>query len=126
MLNSLNELKKLSKESGSTSLSVCHFPSGTSEWNKIEHMLFSFITENWRGKLLISFEVFVDLVVNTRTNKGLKVECSINLESYAKGIKISNEEMSKLNIKRNEFHGEWNYTIAQRDNNQLCYYLKMP
>ena len=107
------ELQKFSTETG-LEISVCHFPPGTSKWNKIEHRLFSFITKNWRGKPLVSFEVIVNLIANTRTEKGLRVECSIDRDSYEKGIKISSEEMSKLNINIDEFHGEWNYTIASK------------
>ena len=105
------ELQKLATETG-LEISVCHFPPGTSKWNKIEHRLFSFITKNWRGKPLVSFEVIVNLIANTRTEKGLRVECSIDRGSYEKGIRTSNEEMSKINIKTDEFHGEWNYTIV--------------
>ena len=107
------ELQKLATETG-LEISVCHFPPGTSKWNKIEHRLFSFITKNWRGKPLISFEVIVNLIANTRTEKGLKVQCSLDRDSYEKGIKISEEEMSKLNLKLDEFHGEWNYTIIPK------------
>ena len=107
------ELQKFATETG-LEISVCHFPPGTSKWNKIEHRLFSFITKNWRGKPLVSYEVIVNLIANTRTDKGLKVECSIDRDSYEKGIKISNEEMLKLNIRMDEFHGEWNYTIAPK------------
>ena len=107
------ELQKFATETG-LEISVCHLPPGTSKWNKIEHRLFSFITKNWRGKPLVSYEVIVNLIANTRTDKGLKVECSIDRDSYEKGIKISNEEMLKLNIRMDEFHGEWNYTIAPK------------
>ena len=107
------ELQKFATETG-LEISVCHFPPGTSKWNKIEHRLFSFITKNWRGKPLVSYEVIVNLIANTRTEKGLRVECSIDLDSYEKGIKISNDEMLKLNIRTDEFHGEWNYTIAPK------------
>ena len=107
------DLQKLVTETG-LEISVCHFPPGTSKWNKIEHRLFSFITKNWRGKPLISFEVIVNLVANTRTEKGLIVECSLDRDSYEKGIKISNDEMSKLSLKPDKFHGEWNYTIAPK------------
>ncbi|MHB1811497.1 MAG: ISAzo13 family transposase [Thermoplasmataceae archaeon] len=108
------ELQKFATETG-LEISVCHFPPGTSKWNKIEHRLFSFITKNWRGKPLVSYEVIVNLIANTRTEKGLRVECSIDLDSYEKGIKISNDEMLKLNIRTDEFHGEWNYTISPRN-----------
>ena len=107
------ELQEFATETG-LEISVCHFPPGTSKWNKIEHRLFSFITKNWRGKPLISFEVIVNLIANTRTEKGLRVECSIDRDSYEKGIKISKAEMLTLNIKADEFHGEWNYTIAPK------------
>ena len=107
------ELQEFATETG-LGISVCHFPPGTSKWNKIEHRLFSFITKNWRGKPLISFEVIVNLIANTRTEKGLRVECSIDRDSYEKGIKISKAEMLTLNIKTDEFHGEWNYTIAPK------------
>ena len=107
------ELQEFATETG-LGISVCHFPPGTSKWNKIEHRLFSFITKNWRGKPLISFEVIVNLIANTRTEKGLRVECSIDRDSYEKGIKISKAEMLTLNIKADEFHGEWNYTIAPK------------
>ncbi len=107
------ELQEFATETG-LEISVCHFPPGTSKWNKIEHRLFSFITKNWRGKPLISFEVIVNLIANTRTEKGLRVECSIDRDSYEKGIKISKAEMLTLNIKTDEFHGEWNYTIAPK------------
>ena len=107
------ELQEFATETG-LEISVCHFPPGTSKWNKIEHRLFSFITKNWRGKPLISFEVIVNLIANTRTEKGLRVECSIDRDSYENGIKISKAEMLTLNIKTDEFHGEWNYTIAPK------------
>ncbi|MHB8358916.1 MAG: ISAzo13 family transposase [Thermoplasmataceae archaeon] len=108
------ELQKFATETG-LEISVCHFPPGTSKWNKIEHRLFSFITKNWRGKPLVSYEVIVNLIANTRTEKGLRVECSIDLDEYEKGIKISKEEMLKLNMIPDEFHGEWNYTISPRN-----------
>ena len=105
------ELQKLSTETG-LEISVCHFPPGTSRWNRIEHRLFSFITKNWRGKPLISFEVIVNLIANTRTNKGLTVKCELDKGIYEKGIVVTNEELSRVNIKRDEFHGERNYTIS--------------
>ena len=104
------ELQEFANQTG-LKIGVCHFPPGTSKWNKIEHKLFSFITKNWRGKPLVSFEVIVNLIANTRTNKGLNVECSIDHDKYEKGIKINKEQMLKLNITPDEFHGEWNYTI---------------
>jgi hypothetical protein len=109
-----NELQKFADETGLKIL-VSHFPPGTSKWNKIEHRLFAFITQNWRGKPLISHEVIVNLISATTTKKGLKVGCKLDRNSYPKGIKISDEMMEKINIIRNEFHGEWNYTIIPRN-----------
>jgi hypothetical protein len=107
------ELQKLANETG-MEISVSHFPPGTSKWNKIEHQLFSFITKNWRAKPLISHEVIVNLIANTTTEKGLKVMCELNTNKYAIGIKISDEQLAELNIERNDFHGEWNYTICPK------------
>ncbi len=104
------ELQKFSNETG-LKISVCHFPPGTSKWNKIEHRLFSHITKNWRGRPLISYEVIVNLIASTKTNNGLKVSCEIDTNKYETGKKVSNEEFKKINIVRNEFHGEWNYSI---------------
>lgn len=105
------ELQNLSNETG-LSISVCHLPPGTSKWNKIEHRLFSFITQNWRGKPLVSHEVIINLIAATRTQKGLQVRCQIDTNSYPKGIKVSDDIMDRLNIQRDLFHGEWNYTIS--------------
>ena len=104
------ELKKLADEVG-LEISVCHFPPGTSKWNKIEHRLFSYITLNWRGKPLTSYEVIVNLIAATTTSKGLKVKCMLDRNEYPKGIKITKEEVEELGIIRDEFHGEWNYTL---------------
>ena len=90
---------------------VCHFPPGTSKWNKIEHRLFSYITINWRAKPLTSLQVIVDLIGATKTSTGLKVKAKLDDKLYEKGIKVSDDELKKINIKRDEFHGEWNYTI---------------
>jgi hypothetical protein len=87
------------------------FPPGTSKWNKIEHRLFSFIIQNWRGKPLVSHEVIVNLIAATGTNEGLRVECGVDTNEYPKGIKVSAEEMAQLNIKRDSFHGDWIYTV---------------
>jgi hypothetical protein len=95
-------------------ISVCHFPPGTSKWNKIEHRLFSFITKNWRGKPLISHQVIVSLIGATTTKTGLKVRAEIDPNTYPKGLKIRDAEMATLNITRDEFHGEWNYTLKPR------------
>lgn len=105
------ELQKLANETG-LSISVSHLPPGTSKWNKIEHRLFSFITQNWRGKPLVTHEVIVNLIAATSTKKGLQVRCQLDTNSYPKGIKISDELMANINIERDSFHGEWNYTIS--------------
>jgi len=105
------ELQKLADELGIT-IEVHHFPPGTSKWNKIEHRLFSFITQNWRAKPLVSYRVIVDLIAATTTKTGLKVYCELDTNSYPKGIVVSNDEMKSLNIQRADFHGEWNYIIA--------------
>jgi len=94
------------------SIEVCHFPPGTSKWNKIEHRLFSFISKNWRAKPLISHEVIVNLISSTTTNTGLKVKCRLDKKKYPTGIKISADDMKMINIKPHKFHGEWNYTIS--------------
>ena len=91
---------------------MCHFPPGTSKWNKIEHQLFSQISINWRGRPLTSHETIVNLIGSTRTRKGLVVQSVLDTNIYEKGIKVSKEEFEKLNLMRHEFHGEWNYTIA--------------
>lgn len=106
-------LQKLADETG-LSIAVCHFPPGTSKWNKIEHRMFCHITSNWRGRPLETLEVIVSLIANTKTSKGLTVQADLNLNSYAKGIKVSDEEMSQLNITTADFHGEWNYSILPR------------
>lgn len=105
------ELQRFADETG-MEISVCHFPPATSKWNKIEHRLFSQITKNWRGRPLVSHEVIVNLIENTKTKTGLEVKCGIDRNKYQKGIKISDEEFKKIRIKRNDFHGDWNYTIC--------------
>ncbi len=104
------ELQQLANEI-ELEISACHFPPGTSKWNKIEHRLFSFISQNWRGKPLISHETIVNLIAATTTKTGLKVHSQLDTNHYPKGIKVSDEELKKLNIRRSDFHGEWNYTI---------------
>lgn len=104
------ELQKLADETG-LSISVCHFPPGTSKWNKVEHRLFSFITSNWRGEPLRDYETIVNLIARTTTVKGLKVTCKLDRRKYPTGRKISDEEMKRVNVERNKFHGEWNYVI---------------
>lgn len=107
------ELQKLADETG-LRIVVCHFPPGTSKWNKIEHRLFSYISQNWRGKPLRSFETIVSLIAATTTTTGLKVHAELNTESYQAGIKVSDEELKRINIHRDKFHGEWNYQIRPR------------
>jgi len=108
------ELQKLADETG-LEISVCHFPPGTSKWNKIEHRLFSYITLNWRGKPLTSYEVIVNLIAATTTSKGLKVKCVLDKSAYPKGIKIMKEEIEELGIIHDEFHGELNYIFKPRN-----------
>jgi transposase len=107
------ELQKFADESA-LSIAVCHFPPGTSKWNKIEHRLFSRITQNWRGKPLVSLEVIVSLIAATRTTTGLKVHSELDTRAYAKGVKVSDQEIAQLNLHRDQFHGEWNYEIHPR------------
>jgi Rhodopirellula transposase DDE domain len=92
-------------------ITVCHLPPGTSKWNRVEHRLFAFITQNWRGKPLVSHQVIVQLIANTRTETGLTVACRIDANTYQKGIKVSAAQMNALNIHPANFHGEWNYTF---------------
>ena len=107
------ELQKFSDATG-LSISVCHFPPGTSKWNKVEHRLFSFISSNWRGEPLRDYETVVNLIGKTTTAKGLQVTCKLDRSVYPTGCKISKEEMTRLHIKTNKFHGEWNYVINPR------------
>ena len=107
------ELPVLADEFG-IEITICHVPPGTSKWNKIEHRLFSFITQNWRGKPLISYLVIVQLIASTTTDTGLTVACRLDETDYAKGIKVTDAEMAALNIQPADFHGEWNYIIAPR------------
>ena len=107
------ELQKLADELG-MAIHVCHFPPGTSKWNKIEHKMFSFISQNWRGRPLITKEVVVNLISNTTTSKGLEIIAKLDSRTYKTGIKVSDEEFQRLSIERNEFHGEWNYKIIPR------------
>ena len=104
------ELQKLADETG-LRIAVCHFPPGTSKWNKIEHRLFSFISQNWRGKPLISFEVIVNLIAATTTAKGLKVHAQLDDRPYPAGTQIDDQELAEVRLKRDKFHGEWNYEI---------------
>jgi hypothetical protein len=108
------ELQKLADQTGLT-LSVCHLPPGTSKWNKIEHRLFGHITQNWRGRPLTSRLAVIELITATTTTTGLTVECELDTNTYQKGIKVTAAEMATLNIERDGFHPEWNYSIAPRD-----------
>jgi hypothetical protein len=107
------ELQKFANQTG-LSILVCHFPPGTSKWNKIEHRLFSFITSNWRGEPLRDYETIVNLIAHTTTTKGLKVICRLDRRKYPIGRRISNEEMKQVNVKRSKFHGDWNYVIKPK------------
>jgi hypothetical protein len=107
------ELQKFADETG-LRVSVCHFPPGTSKWNKIEHRLFSFISSNWRGEPLRDYETIVNLIARTTTAKGLEVTCRLDRRKYPTGRKVSNEQMKCLRLKRCKFHGEWNYVIQPR------------
>ncbi len=104
------ELQKLANELG-IEIRVHHLPPGTSKWNKIEHRLFSFISMNWRAKPLLSYRVIVDLISATTTDTGLTVRCELDPKAYQKGIVVSDQEMSQINMMPDEFHGEWNYTL---------------
>ena len=95
-------------------ISVCHFPPGTSKWNKIEHRMFCHITENWRGRPLVSRQVVVSLIGHTATKTGLTIRSELDEGSYPTGRKISNDQMKGLSLRRDKFHGEWNYTILPR------------
>ena len=106
-------LQDLADETG-LKLTVCHFPPGTSKWNKIEHRLFCFITQNWRGKVLISHEAIINLIASTTTKTGLTVQAELDTHTYETGIKVSDDELAQVNITPHDVHGEWNYTIAPR------------
>jgi hypothetical protein len=95
----------------SLTLWICHFPPGTSKWNKIEHRLFSFISQSWRGKPLLTYEIVIKLIAATKTTKGLIVQSILDTNTYPLGRKISDEDMATIRVQRNDFHGEWNYTI---------------
>ena len=108
------ELQKFADATG-LRICVCHFPPGTSKWNKIEHRMFCHITENWRGRPLVSREVVVNLIGHTRTKSGLRIRSELDENSYPTGQTVSDEQMQALNLKRDRFHGEWNYTVTPRD-----------
>ena len=107
------ELQKLADETG-LEISICHLPPGTSKWNKIEHRLFSFISQNWRGKPLVSHQVIVNLIAATTTTSGLRVRAEVDPGKYPKGIKVSDKEIAAIRLERDKFHGDWNYRILPR------------
>ena len=107
------ELQKFADETA-RSLSVCHFPPGTSKWNKVEHRLFSFISSNWRGEPLRDYETIVHLIARTTTARGLKVICRLDRRKYQTGRKLSAAQMKTVNLERDRFHGDWNYVIKPR------------
>jgi hypothetical protein len=109
------ELQKLARQTGLI-ISVCHLPPGTSKWNKIEHRLFSFISQNWRGQPLLSHAAIVSLIAGTKTKAGLKVRCVLDTHKYPKDLKLTAEQMTTVNLKPNKFHGDWNYAIVPRRN----------
>jgi Rhodopirellula transposase DDE domain len=108
------ELQRLADETGLT-FQVCHYPPGTSKWNKIEHRMFCHITQNWRANPLTSHLAVVELIANTTTKTGLTIRCELDTNIYPKAIKISDEEMATLNLKGDHFHPDWNYTVSPRD-----------
>ncbi len=109
------ELQKLARQTGLT-ISVCHLPPGTSKWNKIEHRLFSFISQNWRGQPLLSHAAIVSLIAGTKTKTGLKVRCVLDTHKYPKGLKLTAKQMTAINLQPNTFHGDWNYSIGPHRN----------
>jgi hypothetical protein len=112
------ELQKLA-DATNLSLRICHFPPGTSKWNKVEHRLFSFISSNWRGEPLRDYETIVRLIASTTTAKGLAVTCRLDRRQYPVGRKITAQEMTALNLIPAVFHGEWNYTIKPKQNRKM-------
>ncbi len=105
------ELQTLANEIGKQ-ISICHFPPGTSKWNKIEHRLFSFISMNWRGKPLLTYQVIVSLIAATTTTKGLRVRAALDRNAYPTAVKVTATEVEDVNLKPDRFHGDWNYTVA--------------
>jgi hypothetical protein len=109
-----SEVQGLANELGMR-IAVCHLPPGTSKWNKIAHRMFAYITQNWRGKPLVSHEVIVNLIGSTTTTTGLKIRAALDAGRYATGRKIPDAEFANLQIERDVFHGAWNYTIVPRE-----------
>jgi transposase len=108
------ELQKLADDIG-LSIAVCHFPPGTSKWNKVEHRLFSHITQNWRGRPLTSHEVIVNLIASTTTTTGLKVQCQLDTNAYPTGVQVSDTDLEAVQLEPADFHGEWNYVVQSRN-----------
>ena len=109
------ELQKF-VDANELSVRICHFPPGTSKWNKIEHRMFSYITKNWRGRSLTSHEVVVNLIASTTTTAGLRIQAALDTKEYPIGIKVSDYEMQKVKLEKDDFHGEWNYVIKPTKN----------
>ena len=116
------ELQKLANELG-LDIVVSHLPPGTSKWNKIEHRLFSFISQNWRARPLVSYRVIVELISATTTKTGLTVRCELDTGQYPSGIVVSDAEMASINITPAEFHGDWNYTISPNTSLPHCAFI---
>ena len=112
------ELQRLADDTG-LAIRVCHFPPGTSKWNKVEHRLFSFISQNWRGKPLVSYETIVKLIAATTTKTGLKVECRLDLSRYPLKKKVSAKDWRSIHLRLDPFHGEWNYEIRPRESRNM-------
>jgi hypothetical protein len=112
------ELQGLADETG-IAISVCHFPPGTSKWNKIEHRLFSFVSMNWRGKPLTSYATIINLIAGTTTAKGLKVRSGLDENQYPAGVKFTKKQMESVHVTGDSFHGEWNYTISPAEDREL-------
>lgn len=106
------ELAKLAAETG-LEITVCHYPPGTSKWNRIEHKMWSFISMNWRGRPLVSYRTIIELISATTTASGLTIRAEIDPNTYEKGVKVTDEELAAVPLRRHDFHGDWNYTIAQ-------------
>jgi hypothetical protein len=104
------DLAALAKETG-LDITVCHYPPGTSKWNKIEHRMFSYISMNWRGRPLVSYRTIIELIAATTTTTGLTVRADEDLNFYEKGRKVSDAELAAVPLMRHDFHGDWNYTL---------------
>ena len=118
-------LQVFANETG-LAITVAHHPPGTSKWNRIEHKLFAFITQNWRAKPLISHQVIIQLIGSTKTRTGLNVDCCLDENKYPKGIKVSDREMASINLEHDSFHGEWNYTISSISSKHSSMQLARP